>query len=160
MKKIFQLAMTGMLFAVAVGNAAAPAAGPDPVVGTWKLNLEKSKYSPGPAPKSQTRTYAEAADGIALSYSSVAADGSTETAKSTYKYDGKDYPIAGSAQFDTLSLERINANMVKAAQKKSGKVVGSTVRTVSAGGKTLTLNSESRDAKGVKHHDVMVFDKQ
>ena len=23
-------------------------------VGTWKLNLAKSKYSPGPAPKSQT----------------------------------------------------------------------------------------------------------
>ena len=26
--------------------------GPDPVVGTWVLNVAKSKFSPGPAPKS------------------------------------------------------------------------------------------------------------
>ena len=30
----------------------------DPFVGTWKLNLAKSKFNPGPAPKSQTRTWA------------------------------------------------------------------------------------------------------
>ena len=29
----------------------------DPVVGTWELNLEKSKYIPGPPPRSKTRTY-------------------------------------------------------------------------------------------------------
>jgi hypothetical protein len=28
----------------------------DPFVGTWQLNLAKSKYSPGPPPKSQTQT--------------------------------------------------------------------------------------------------------
>jgi hypothetical protein len=27
----------------------------DPWVGTWKVNLEKSKYSPGPPPKSAVR---------------------------------------------------------------------------------------------------------
>jgi hypothetical protein len=27
----------------------------DPILGTWKLNLSKSKYIPGPAPRSQTR---------------------------------------------------------------------------------------------------------
>jgi hypothetical protein len=27
---------------------------PDPRIGTWKLNLAKSKYSPGPAPQSLT----------------------------------------------------------------------------------------------------------
>ena len=30
----------------------------DPSVGTWKLNLTKSKYSPGPLPKSNTVTIA------------------------------------------------------------------------------------------------------
>src|SRR5262249_45899703 len=29
----------------------------DPFVGTWKLNLAKSKYDPGPAPKSTTAVY-------------------------------------------------------------------------------------------------------
>ena len=34
-----------------------PAQESDPLVGTWELNVAKSKYSPGPAPKSETRTY-------------------------------------------------------------------------------------------------------
>ena len=29
----------------------------DLLVGSWKLNLEKSKFSPGPAPKSQTLNF-------------------------------------------------------------------------------------------------------
>ena len=29
----------------------------DPAVGTWRLVLAKSKYYPGPAPQSETRTY-------------------------------------------------------------------------------------------------------
>ncbi len=29
----------------------------DPLFGVWKLNVAKSKYSPGPAPKSQFLTY-------------------------------------------------------------------------------------------------------
>jgi hypothetical protein len=32
---------------------------PDPIIGTWKVNLAKSKFSPGPAPKSLMRTYTE-----------------------------------------------------------------------------------------------------
>ena len=36
----------------------------DTFIGTWKLNLAKSKYSPGPPPKSQTATYDAAGDGV------------------------------------------------------------------------------------------------
>jgi hypothetical protein len=37
----------------------------DPVVGTWKLDVAKSKFTPGPALKSATRVYTESADGLA-----------------------------------------------------------------------------------------------
>src|SRR3974390_3170067 len=57
----------------------------NPFVGTWKLNLEKSKFNPGPAPQSQTRTWDAAgmvmvngvgATGKAFSYGySVKGDG-------------------------------------------------------------------------------------
>ena len=30
---------------------------PQGLIGTWKLNVAKSKFSPGPAPKSMTITY-------------------------------------------------------------------------------------------------------
>ena len=35
----------------------------EPVLRTWTLDLAKSKYDPGPAPKSQVRTYAETPEG-------------------------------------------------------------------------------------------------
>ena len=97
------------------------------MVGTWKLNVAKSKFSPGPAPKSQTRAYVATADGIDMMYTGVAADGSAVNGKSTYKYDGKDYPITGSADFDTLSLKRIDAKTIESTQKKAGKAVGTTI---------------------------------
>jgi hypothetical protein len=143
------------------GTAVASAAGAaDPVVGTWKLDLAKSKFNPGPAPKSQTRMYAATADGIDLTYTGVAADGSAVNGKSGFKYDGKDYPITGSADYDTLSLKRIDAHTVESTQKKAGKAVGKTVRTVSGDGKVLTLKSKGTDAKGKAYDNVMVFDKQ
>jgi hypothetical protein len=143
--------------AVATVSAAAPA---DPVDGTWKLNVAKSKTTPGPAPQSQTRTYASTADGVALSFSGVATDGSQTSGKSNYKYDGKDYPITGSTEFDTIAVTRIDAHTVKATQKKAGKTVGTTMRKVSSDGKTLTLTSKGTSATGTPFNDVLVFDKQ
>jgi hypothetical protein len=44
--------------------------------------------------------------------------------------------------------------------KKSGKLVGSTTRTVSAHGKVLTLATKATDAKGVAYDNVAVCDMQ
>jgi hypothetical protein len=144
---------------VALGIGA-PAFAAESMAGTWTLNLEKSKFVPGPAPKSQTRTYAETADGTALTFTGVAADGSTVSGQSTFKYDGKDYPITGSSDYDTLSLKRVNGTTVKSLQKKDGKVVGTTIRTISAHGKVLTLDSRGKGANGKSYHSIGVFDKQ
>jgi hypothetical protein len=47
------LAITALVAALAIFVATATA---DEHSGTWKLNLAKSKYSPGPAPKNLTET--------------------------------------------------------------------------------------------------------
>jgi hypothetical protein len=157
MNKMIQLVVVGTLVALGIG---APAFAAESMAGTWTLNLEKSKFVPGPAPKSQTRTYAETADGTALTFTGVAADGSTVSGQSTFKYDGKDYPITGSSDYDTLSLKRVNGTTVKSLQKKDGKVVGTTIRTISAHGKVLTLDSRGKGANGKSYHSIGVFDKQ
>ena len=38
----------------------------DPLIGTWKMNVAKSKYSPGPAPKSGTTKISAVPGGIRL----------------------------------------------------------------------------------------------
>jgi hypothetical protein len=161
MNRFFSMLVVGAVVAVGVGASALAASAPDPVIGTWTLNVAKSKFSPGPAPTSATRTYAQTADGsIALTFSGVAADGSPTSGASTFKYDGKDYPITGSADYDTLSLKRVNRTTVKSFLKKDGKVIGFTTRTITAHGKVLTLSSSGKDAKGARFHQIAVYDKQ
>jgi len=132
----------------------------NPVVGTWQLNPAKSKFSTGPAPKTDTRTYTESADGITMTWKSVAADGKEMNVKSTFKTDGKDYPLTGSANFDTLTLKQVDSHTVHSTQKKGGKVVGETTRTVSKDGKELTLASKGTGADGVAYNNVMVYDRK
>src|SRR6476646_8738817 len=47
-------------------NVAVRAQAPAQLFGTWKLNPAKSKYSPGPAPKSMTVTYSPAGFGMKI----------------------------------------------------------------------------------------------
>jgi hypothetical protein len=155
LKTVFLAAM------LAVGSAAvvaAPAA--DPVIGTWQLNVARSKFSPGPAPKSDSRTYAATDQGIAMTWKSVGADGKEIVAKSTFKADGKDYPVTGAPNFDSLSLQQVDDHTVKSTQKRGGKVIGTTTRTVSRDGKVLTLTSKGTSPTGAPYDNVMVYDKQ
>ncbi len=61
MKYFLGTLLVGTVLACAGGAPVLAAAAADPIVGAWTLSLTKSKYSPGPAPKSLTRTYAETA---------------------------------------------------------------------------------------------------
>jgi hypothetical protein len=160
MYSFFKTLLVGTVLAIGGAAVALAADASDPVVGTWKLNLAKSTFSPGPAPKSQMRAYVATADGIEMMYTGVAADGSAVNGKSTFNYDGKDYPITGSADFDTLSLKRVDATTIESTQKKAGKATGMTIRTVAGDGKVMTLKSKGTSAKGDAYDNVMVFDKQ
>jgi len=132
----------------------------DPSIGTWKLNAAKSKYTPGPAPKSATITYEETADGIKRTGESVDAEGKTTSFQYTAKYDGKEYPITGSDLYDAITLKRINDQTAEATLKKSGKVVSHARRIISKDGKVMTLTITGTDPKGEKMHNVAVYDKQ
>lgn len=160
MNNIFRSLLIGAVLAAGLGSAALAADAPDPVIGTWTLNTAKSKFTPGPAPKSQARTYAQTAQGTTMSFTGVAADGSPMSGHSTFKYDGKDYPITGSSAFDTLSLKRLNGSTVRSTLKKGGKVVGASIRTVSGHGKVMTLSTRGTDSKGVAFDDVAVYDRR
>jgi hypothetical protein len=87
MQTLYKTLIIGAIFAIGMGSALAA----DAVVGTWKLNLAKSTFSPGPAPKSQTRSYVESAQGMTVTVKTTAADGKDSMTTLTYKEDGKPY---------------------------------------------------------------------
>ena len=134
--------------------------GNDPIVGTWELNVAKSKYSPGPAPKSETRTYVVAGQDIKATSKGVDSAGRPTTGEWIVNYDGKDRPQTGNPDADTLSLKRIDALNTEFTQKKAGKVVITGTRTISRDGKTMTITTKGTNVRGQTINDVVVFEKR
>jgi hypothetical protein len=156
MKTIIKTLFAAAVLATGISTALAA----DAVVGTWKLNLTKSTFSPGPGPKSQTRTYAETAQGLTLSIKTTTADGKETTATLSFKDDGKPYAVSGNPDYDMVAVTRVDASTVHSTQTKAGVAVGSGVRTVSKDGKTLTFAQKGTHAGGGKYDDVLVYDRQ
>jgi len=136
--------------------------GADSNVGTWKLNLAKSKYTTDhPAPKSLSVTFKEQPDGLVLD--AVGADAKGDPIKIHWaaKFDGKDYPSTGGVEgADTVSLKRVDANTIETTNKKSGQVVTTVRSVVSQDGKTRTSTWSGKDSKGNSETWTVVFDKQ
>jgi hypothetical protein len=131
-------------------------------VGTWKINLEKSKYPAGAAPKSLTRTITADGDKITYNFEGQAADGSAIKYSFTVQYDGKDYEISGNGPFgaDHISLKLVNSHMTEGTLKKGDKVVSSVHTTVSHDGKTATVSGKGTDKDGKPIKQTQVYDKQ
>jgi len=132
----------------------------DPFIGTWKLNLAKSKFSPGPPPKSQTVTYEAVGEGVKLTVKLTDAEGKIVENQSTANYDGKDYPVTGIPDWDTIARKRIDAYKMEITHKKAGKVVSTATSVVSKDGKTRTGTEKGVNAKGEKISNTLVYEKQ
>jgi len=160
MKSAGSARIVGALLASLVVATSVTVAQTDPRIGSWKLNLEKSKYDPGPAPKSDVRNYEATADGTKATVEATPASGSPGKVTYTAKLDGKDYPTSGSTAFDTIAIKSIDTNTIEVTLKKAGKVMQTSRSVVSKDGKTMTNTVMGTDADGRPVHNVIVFDKQ
>jgi hypothetical protein len=149
-----------MALTVSVLMLGAGARAADHQVGTWKLNLAKSKYSPGPPPKEGTLTVESQADGLKFTIEGVDAEGKPIHYELSPKYDGKDYPITGNPNTDTASMKKINDRTIELVGKKDGKVMLTTRSVVSKDGKTRTTTQIGKNAKGQDVHNITVYDRQ
>jgi hypothetical protein len=144
---------------LAISWAALSAGSKDPVVGTWQLNLQKSTFAPGPAPKSQTNTYVREGDLVTMTAEGVDAKGNRISQEWSAKYDGNDYPVTGSSMFDSVALKR-EKDAVVATRKKNGKVVSTATRVISEDGKEMRVTTKGTNEKGEPFTYVMVFDRR
>ena len=121
----------------------------DPLIGTWKLNLAKSKFSGSAPSRSDTMKYEPyGANGIKVTRTIITAEGETHHEDYNANYDGKDYPLTGSANVDAVTLKRIDANTTERANKKAGKITTTIRYVVSGNGKTLTTTTTGTNATG------------
>lgn len=131
----------------------------NPTMGTWKLNEAKSKIPAG-APKNTTVMYEAAGDQIKVTVDGVNADGTPAHNEWTGSFDGKDYPVTGDSASDMRSYKQVNDHTLELTTKKDGKVMVTGKVVVSADGKTRTVTTEGKNAKGEKVKVTGVYDKQ
>jgi len=129
-------------------------------LGTWKLDVAKSKYSPGPGPKGLTLKFEATKDGIKLTSDGVTADGKSTHGTYVSKFDGKDVPWEGNPDADMASPKKLDDNSYENTWKKGGKMTMSAKVVVSADGKTLNITQTGTDAKGQAVSNTVVYDKQ
>ena len=148
------------LIALAITTVTAFAA--DNTLGTWKLDVAKSKYTPGPMPIKSLTVTREASDGgVKQTTKGERSDGTMVDANYTAKYDGKEVHVSGNSQYDTIAIKQVNANTLTDERKKTSGPYKATARTVvSDGGKTMTTTTKGTNADGKEFTQVLVLEKQ
>jgi len=129
----------------------------DLLLGTWQLDLSRSKYKPGPPPRGETRTYAHDDKGLKGTIRRLHADGREEVIEYRADFD-HEYPVAGTEAYDTIKLTRINARTAQAVLSHAGRAFGTARRVVSEDGQTLTI--EFRREGNTAVNNVALYRKQ
>jgi hypothetical protein len=137
--------------------------GADNSLGTWKINVEKSQYTPGPLPVKSLLVVREASDsGVKVTTTGERADGAKITTTYTAKYDGTAATVTGdNLLYDSISIKQVNPNTLTDERKKGGGPYQATGRTViSQGGKVMTLTTKGTNADSKAFTSTLVFEKQ
>ena len=137
----------------------------DVQVGTWKVNVTKSKFKTSPPPQSQTVTIvSQGNDGIKLTVNAVNAKGEKSTIEYAAQYDGKEYPRtesgAGAVAGQTVTLKRIDAHAVERVAYLKGKKLTTEKWEISKDGKTRTVTQSGVSPQGQPVDNVLVYEKQ
>lgn len=145
---------------VVMAGVAVAVLGAEPVIGTWKLDVAKSTYRPGPPPASQVRTYEATPDGIKVTIVTVDANGGTTTIEHPANFDGKDYPVTGSGGSYAISMTKLNDYQSESVLTHASKTIGKATRTVAQDGKTMTVTYTGVDRTGQQVDNVAVYVKE
>lgn len=155
------LLRTGLAAGVALLVSGSVALAADSWLGTWKLNVAKSKFVPGPPPQNMTIKFEPAPNGaIKFTGDGVNGEGQATHLEYTAPFDGTDIAWTGNANADTAAPRRLDANRYENTWKKDGKPVVTVSVTVSSDGKTLTVIQRGKDAKGQVMDMTEVFERQ
>ena len=162
MQKRFLVVVASAVALTMMTGAASRAQSSDPWIGTWKVNLDKSTYSPGPKPTVAATVKIEpASGGIRTTIDGVNTEGQKTHTESAGAFDGKDNPVKGALNADqTAALKKIDARTYENQTKVGGKPTVLTRITISADGKTLTATQSGTNPQGQAVKNVIVADKQ
>ena len=136
-------------------------ASPNALAGTWKLNIAKSIYEPGPPPyKRSTCKIEPMGDVLKVTYDMVGVRGGVTHIEWVGKLDGKDYPILGIDDVLTNAYTRIDDRTYDVVVKADGAKAATARIVIAPDGKTLTSVTTTRNAQGKTLKTTTVYDRK
>jgi hypothetical protein len=141
-------------------QAAQHAGDEEPVIllGTWRLNVARSRYSPGPSVREETRVYTRTPEGVQGVVTRTHPDGRVERFEYNANF-GRERMVTGNPDYDAVSLRKIDDFTSASTLTHAGSVYGVGRRVISPDGKTMTLTFD-RVNSDKPVHNVAVYDKQ
>jgi hypothetical protein len=132
----------------------------DPMLGTWKINVAKSKFNPGPAPQSITTTSIEDAGWVVAKTNGVNAEGNPINVENRFKTDGNEYPTQTAWGKGNMVIKKTDPyHWTSVVTLEGGNKITSKVVTPKDG-KTRTHTSTGTNMKGEKINTVTVWERQ
>ena len=135
----------------------------DPIIGRWKLNVAKSRFSPmEKAPKEFTEVYREI-DGnlIELTTNWIAADGSSSPEKFTFPAQGGINKFLTPIDEGRFEIETLIApGEWRMTGMQNGKQTITRHKVISKDGKSMRQTITNADAQGKTTEALYVFDRQ
>jgi hypothetical protein len=129
------------------------------MVGTWKINLAKSKYSPGPAPRSATLKYQAEGQNLKRTNEGTDAEGKPANNEWVIIFDGQSHPSPGPG-YDASVYTQIDPDNFHFTRLKAGKIVQTGFGVLSRDGKTFAVTTIGSGPNGEQINNVAVYDKQ
>ena len=149
-----------LMFLLVLTVSSTVVSGADMFSGTWKVNVAKSKFDPGPGLKGQIVTFQVVGTDWKVVVDSTSADGKTTHSEWIGKFDGKDYPMKGDPNIDTRSFKKVDDYTLDIIAKKGTKVLTTTRTVYNKDGKTRVSTQTGVDAQGRQIHNTIVSEKQ
>jgi hypothetical protein len=115
----------------------------DILIGVWQLDLTRSTYFPGPAPRHETRAYTRDPTGVKGTIERTHADGHVETITWRADYD-RERAVTGTPAYDAIVLKRIDDLTAESTLSHAGIVYGTARRVISADHLTLTISFQRK----------------
>src|SRR5262245_27489679 len=84
----------------------------NPFLGTWKLNMAKSKGTPGTMDKEATQVFEEDGNGIKRTFTAVNAEGKPINMSSTDPWDGMEHKVDGPMGPAMVAVKKVNDHTV------------------------------------------------
>jgi hypothetical protein len=129
--------------------------------GTWRLDLPKSVYNPGPAPYRRATMSVQPLDAgrVRFAYDFVYQRGGMQHIEWDGRFDGRDYLVQGTDEYTTYAYRQTGDRTYEIVAKLDSRVTAVAGVTIAADGRTLTTTTKGRNARGQEIINTTVYQK-